>query len=55
MALLAEKKTHNFQVRRRIESIAVEVGFPREYDILTNPKFIEFKKTLIDALRAKDL
>ena len=34
MALLAEKKTHNFQVRRRIESIAVEVGFPREYDIL---------------------
>ena len=40
---------------RVILELDVNLDRPREYDILTNPKFIEFKKTLIDALRAKDL
>ncbi len=40
---------------RVILELDVDLDRPREYGILTNPKFIEFKKTLIDALRAKDL
>ncbi|MQF64622.1 ABC transporter ATP-binding protein [SAR202 cluster bacterium AC-409-J13_OGT_754m] len=38
---------------RVILELDVKLDRPREYGVLTDPQFIDFKKTLIDALRAK--
>ena len=40
---------------RVILELDVKLDRPREYSILMDPEFIEIKKTLINALRAKDL